>query len=492
MKTKLKKYIQSIVILAVAVLCSMPQNVLAVTNQSLAAPLFEQPGKTTFWDDIRAAGSASVPFVVAKPNNGPGTAALPVYTDALAKNDAAGMRTLGYVQVNYQARPFKESLSDVDAWYRLYPKTKGIYIDLVQEGGPAEACYVAALYSHIKNTRPNDLVILSPNGHISAAYEPYGDIFVNANSDFATYKAWHAQYQGFEDKAENQNRFWHMVFGVNPENYSSVFDEVRSNNAGWTYITDKTAPTPFTATPAFWQNEASDVGALPASVIPNRGKTSLPRGCISLSSSADTIIDTQAARQATSKSTISVSNTSQLYDSEATTSVQFVTLPKGVSLQAISAPNWSCNVGSKTCTYGGVIAASSATPKLTSALLADCEYAGGDAKLRLTNYAGNRWDLKVPVKAPFGCDAAAPAGKLNRETSGQVLSQTTQSVETTPEIAPLTGPAVTTDEKEPAVITPGMSGLKLFGIIAAVVLIVGSIVVGVLWWIKKREYSIKM
>ncbi|HEX8762418.1 MAG TPA: spherulation-specific family 4 protein [Candidatus Saccharimonadales bacterium] len=493
MRKKITSIINGLTVISLLTLWFvLPQTAQAVTNQSLAVPLFTAPDKGSFWDDVRNVGASSAPFVVANQNNGPGTAVSPAYAAAIAKNDAVGVKTLGYVQTNYQSRPYKEVVSDIDNWYRFYPGTKGIMVDLVKEGGAAEVCYVSALYSHIKRTHPNDLVVLNPGTHLSTVYEPYGDIFVTASTDYASYQSWVPQYRSFEDVAENQNRFWHIVHSVPADQYRAAFDEVRSNNAGWAFLTDKTLPTPFKATPSFWQSEASDVGALPASSIPNRGITSLPRGCISLSASADNLVDTTIARQSKTNTTITVNNISSMYDSEPITALQVMSIPKGTTLTALSAPDWTCDVSGKTCSFARMIAAGTSPPKVTAALTADCNYSGGDATVRLTNYTGNRWDVKVPVRAPFGCDAASAAAKLNSDTSGQVLTLTTQSVETTPENSPLGGV-----KKTPEIITDtrGDQGVSFVVIIAVILvgLLLIALVVWVIWLVYRRNrYRVKI
>lgn len=469
----------------------VPQMAHAVANQSLAAPVYERPDKNSMWTDITAAGSSTVPFIVANVHEGPGTSADPAYTTAISKNAAAGIRTLGYVQTNYQARSFKDAYNDIDAWYRLYPETRGIMIDLVKEGSTPEVCYVAGLYSHVKNTHPNDLVVLNPGTHISSAYEPYGDIFVNAATDYDTYQSWRPQHIGFEDKQANENRFWHLIYGTNPTNYNAAFEQSRNNNAGWVYVTDKTAPAPFTATPSYWQNEITDINVLAGSTIPNRGKTSLPRGCISLSSSAESTVDTTKPKQATTTSNLTISNTSTTYASEPLTQLQLVTLPTGVTATTLRGDGWNCRMepDKKSCDYGAVLAPSAAAPRLTAVLQASCDYAGGDAMARLVNYAGNQWDVMIPIRPPIGCDPATPAGRLNQDTVGQVLAFTTQSVETTPDIAPLAGPEAVPDIKADDA-RKGLPAVAVAGIIILGALVVAGIVIGAIAFYRSRRYKV--
>lgn len=491
----MKKYLHIMIrsftaVLLFAVLLA-PQMVQAVANQSIAVPVYERPDKNSLWADVTAAGSSSVPFMVANVQEGPGTTTDPAYLAAINKNSAAGIRTLGYVQTNYQARPFKDAYSDIDSWYRLYPGTKGIMIDLVKEGSAPEVCYVAGLYSHVKNTRPDDLVVLNPGTHISSAYEPYGDIFVNAAMDFATYQSWRPQHIGFEDKQANENRFWHLIYGASSTNYNAAFEQSRSNNAGWVYVTDKTAPAPFTATPSYWQSEITDINVLAGSTIPNRGKTALPRGCISLSASAESTVDTTKPKQSTTVSNMTVSNTSTTYASEPLTQLQLATVPAGVSVAALRGDTWNCRAEPEksVCDYTAVLAPSAAAPKVTATLQVSCDYAGGDVMARLVNYAGNQWDVSIPVRAPIGCDPATPAGMLNKDTTGQVLTFTTQSVETTPDIAPLAGPEIVPDIKAEDT-KKGLPAIAVAGIIIAGTIIVAGIIIGVIAFYRSRRYKV--
>jgi hypothetical protein len=485
MKINAKRLLGSLTALFGVALVVLPQAAAAVTNQSLAVPLFQNPTKGTFWSDIAASNGNSVPFVVANPNNGPGTTADPAYLSAINNASSAGTKTLGYVQINYQARPFKNSYADVDSWYRMYPNTKGIFVDLVKEGTTEDVCYVAALYSHIKNVHPNDLVVLNPGGHISQAYEPYGDIFVNSQSDYDSYQGYTPLYPGFENKSSYQNRFWHIIYDTTSDDYSSAFTQARNNNAGWVYITDQKAPTPFAAAPSYWQNEKSDVSALPASNIPNRGLTTLPRGCISLSASADSTIDTTTVKQTKVSSNLTVNNTSTQYDSELATKLQVLSVPTGASLQSISGANWNCDMNAKTCAYNATLTAGSSS-SLASVVQADCTYSKGNAKLRLTNYAGNRWDLDVPIQPPAGCDASTPAGKANSSNTGQIVRLTTQSVETTPDIKAL-GETDTPKKTTTPIAKKSWSLVKVMALVVVILIVIGGGLWGFWYWYQRRN-----
>lgn len=379
----------------------------AVTNQSIAVPMYEYPTIGTFWDDITGAGGGTVPFVIVNPASGPGVAADPIYTSEIAENTTDGIRSIGYVYSSYQTRNWQEVYDDIDDWYQLYPGISGIFIDLVEDNTAAELCYIAGLYNHVKNVHPNDLVILNPGTNINPTYEPYGDIFMNAENTLSVYQSsWSIMYPGWEDNPANQNRFWHAIHTADPVDYTTALNLTRANNAGWVYITDDVMPNPYKVTPTYWSTEVSDVDALPDTVIPNRGKTQLPSGCMDLTA-ATANTTTVAAEQVTTTSAIEVTNTSATYNVEPATSVDF-TLPSGVTF-AGTGTGWTCNSTTGECDYGSTINASQTAEVLSASFTASCDYSSGDVNGVLSNFAGNTFSFAVTPTRPADCAVAGAA-----------------------------------------------------------------------------------
>lgn len=495
MKTKKNSMFRGIVLIFAILLSTLSAGapaLAAVTSQSLAVPVFQHPKKGSFWSDVTQAGSTSVPFIVTNPANGPGATTDGAYAEGMAMAADAGIRPLGYVQTNDQARAFNDLYSAVDAWYRLYPRTQGMYVDLLKQRSTADVCYVAALYTRIKSTHPNDLVVLNFSGNVAPTYEPYGDIFVNAESDYESYRdTWKPRYKGFEDNRAYQNRFWHKIYNVKSEDFNVAFSRIRENNAGWAFLTDKVQPTPYNATPSFWQNEANEVRALPPSTVPNRGMTTLPRGCISLGVSADSTVDTTGSKQSKTTSQITVTNTDITYDSPPAAKLELTALPTGVSVAALGGDGWSCDQNTRSCTFNGTLPAKSTAPVITAVLLGGCDTRGNDGKARLTNYAGNHWDITLPVSVPFGCEATSPAGKLNKDSSGQILRSTTQGAETTPAIKL---PGATEQKQQPRQMeekVSGMSAAKIALLILLVLMLAGLSVWSGLLLRRRNRYRIE-
>lgn len=415
----------------------------AATVQGIAVPMYEYPTIGTFWDDITGAGGANVPFVIVNPNNGPGASVDANYTAEIAENETDGIRSIGYVYSSYQTRPFQEVYDDIDDFYQMYPGISGIFVDLVAEGDADDVCYVAALYNHVKNDHPDDLVVINPGTNISDAYEPYSDIFMNAENTFAALQSgWTVQYPGFEDNPVYTNRFWHVAHTTDASDYAAARDMLRANNAGWIYITDDIMPNPYKVTPSYWATELSDAAALGGiQTIPNRGKTQLPAGCRDLTTTAVNTTVT-GTKMKTTNSAITVANNDS-FAVEGRTRISF-SMPSGVSMASASGTGWSCSTASKRCDYDGDIAASSSVLVNTS-FAASCSYSSGSVTGSVTNFAGNTWTITLPLAKPTDCTTTSTSsGSSEGSSTGSTSNGTGSS-----SAAPAEEKTVTVAEPEP-------------------------------------------
>lgn len=371
-----------------------PQAVHAVaTTQSIAIPAYEYPTLTDLWPSIDAAGSDDIPFVIVNPASGPGNSANSDYTTRLNANEAAGIRSIGYVDTNYQSRPIADVIDDVDAWYSLYPDVSGIFFDRVDTGSAADLCYSAYIYNYTKVKHPGSLVIHNFGTYAAPAYEPYGDIFVTAEMDYTLYQTWSAPTDGFHNVGANSNRFWHLIHTTDASDFSDALTATRANNAGWVYITDDVMFNPYDAAPTYFNTELTEVGNLSSSTIPDRGVTSLPAGCL------DTTLnrtDDESAGETTS--TFTIVNDDDL-DAPAPNTLE-LSLPAGVSLNFANGNNWQCT--GLICEYE-TVAANSSSDDLALNFLADCSYTSGSVQATFTRFPNDEEVSSIPISAPDGC-----------------------------------------------------------------------------------------
>ncbi|MDX2776594.1 spherulation-specific family 4 protein [Streptomyces caniscabiei] len=390
-----------------------PLSHAATNTQSIAIPAYEYPTLTALWGAIDTAGS-QVPFVIVNPASGPGTSANSDYTNRIATNTTEGIRSIGYVDTNYQTRPIADVMNDIDLWYSLYPGIQGIFFDRVSVVDSAALCYSAYAYNYAKVKHTNDPVIQNFGTYTSPAYEPYGDILVNAEMDHVLYQTWVLPADGFQNNPAYSNRFWHLVHTTNSTDLASTLTQTRNNNAGWVYITDDTMPNPYDTAPTYWNTELTSVATLPASTIPNRGVTNLPAGCLDVSAQTNS-----SQTNNTTTVTASLANNSTTYGVPTPTVVSF-TLPNGVTLESASGTGWACN--NTTCTHNGNVAAGAATADLTATFSATCSYQSGDITTTTTSFPQTTSTSSASIARPSSCPTADTPTNSTTPTSVELAS----------------------------------------------------------------------
>ncbi|HEX6416588.1 MAG TPA: spherulation-specific family 4 protein, partial [Candidatus Saccharimonadales bacterium] len=326
----------------------------------------------------------------------------------IAANTSAGIRSIGYVDTNYQTRPMADVMKDIDDWHTMYPGVSGVLLDRVSVGGAADLCYSAYAYNFAKSKYQNDLIAQNFGTYTSPAYEPYGDIFLNAEMGYALYQTWSLPADGFQDNPAYSNRFWHLIHTTSGAEFADALSDSRNNNAGWVYITDDVMPNPYQNAPTYFNTELTQVGTLPSSTIPNRGVSALPAGCMDMS-----LNDSSSSANGTVSSTLTLANGSSSYDAVAPNKISF-SLPAGVNMNNVSGTNWTC-MGTE-CTYSADIASASSSAPLTANFTASCSYSSGDIGVTATAL-GSAVDTSVlSISRPAECAPTSSGDETLAET----------------------------------------------------------------------------
>lgn len=165
---------------------------------------------------------------------------------AIARNK--GVKILGYVHTGYGQRDKTEILSDVKKhieWYQV----DGIFLDETISGWTAEQValipHYQELHDEIKKLNSRLFVVANPGTNTIEAVLPTADIFM-------TYESNATQYITAKDyknrdiiitqpyyKNLPKTKFWHVVYGVTPENYLKVMERAQKEHVGHIYFTDK-------------------------------------------------------------------------------------------------------------------------------------------------------------------------------------------------------------------------------------------------------------
>lgn len=165
---------------------------------------------------------------------------------AIARNK--GVKILGYVHTGYGQRDKTEILSDVRKhieWYGV----DGIFLDETISGWTAEQValipHYQELHDEIKKLNSRLFVVANPGTNTIEAVLPTADIFMTYESNANQY----ITAKDYKDRdiiitqpyyrTQPKARFWHVVYGVTPENYLKVMERAQKEHVGHVYFTDK-------------------------------------------------------------------------------------------------------------------------------------------------------------------------------------------------------------------------------------------------------------
>lgn len=165
---------------------------------------------------------------------------------AIARNK--GVKILGYVHTGYGQRDKTEILSDVRKhieWYQV----DGIFLDETISGWTAEQValipHYQELHDEIKKLNSRLFVVANPGTNTIEAVLPTADIFMTYESNANQY----ITAKDYKDRdiiitqpyyrTQPKARFWHVVYGVTPENYLKVMERAQKEHVGHVYFTDK-------------------------------------------------------------------------------------------------------------------------------------------------------------------------------------------------------------------------------------------------------------
>lgn len=161
------------------------------------------------------------------------------YEQAIKKLINIDKIPIGYVYTSYGERDVEIVKRDIDLWFKFYPNLKGIFLDEVNDTEETKD-YYKTLYEYIK-FKFNGLVVLNPGTNFAKElinYCDYAVIFEDSLDKLPKFE--------IEDEL-----FYHikklviLVYGVNNENFISVFSNIISKGIKNFYITNDDLPNPW-------------------------------------------------------------------------------------------------------------------------------------------------------------------------------------------------------------------------------------------------------
>ncbi|MGU7770189.1 spherulation-specific family 4 protein [Burkholderia sp. MR1-5-21] len=230
--------------------------------EDLVIPAYFYPSGSgaSAWNTL-ATNAATVPITaILNPDSGPGAAADPLYTQAIAKVRAAGGKVIAYVHTSYGSRPLTSVTADINRYLAFYA-VDGFFIDeMASDTVTAHVQYYQSLYNYIKGLSAAYQVVNNPGTQIPEIYAslPVADRFVvyeNAQSSYGSYApaAWQANYPA--------SRFITIVYNASARQLNGDLTFASAHRAGGVFVTSLRLPNPYNGLPSYWSQEVSAVAA---------------------------------------------------------------------------------------------------------------------------------------------------------------------------------------------------------------------------------------
>jgi hypothetical protein len=194
-------------------------------------PLYVHPlADPEAWDALPRGGAC---WTIVNVHNGPGSGRDEVYAAATARLHEAGVRMLGYVDLDYGRRANGEVWCDIVGWSQ-YP-VGGIFFDQA----PSDAAGVAYVAQIVRAVRGS--VVLNPGTHCQPGYAALADVVCTFEGPWEAYTA-AAPGRDWPNAA-------HLVYGV-PAARLGEATALLLSRAAHGLVTDLAAPLPYEGVPS--------------------------------------------------------------------------------------------------------------------------------------------------------------------------------------------------------------------------------------------------
>lgn len=185
-----------------------------------------------------------VRLVILNPASGPGERPDPAYARVLGPLRDAGIAVAGYADTSYGRRPRPDALADI-ARYRDWYGVDGVLFDRVC-AGPAELRHYALLAMRARKLGAR-VVVFNHGVHPYPGYARHADVLGTFEGPWHVYLG---QAMPQWTRAWPPDRFYHVVYGVPPEQLGSALLLAGRRRAGCAYLTDHSGGNPYDRLPA--------------------------------------------------------------------------------------------------------------------------------------------------------------------------------------------------------------------------------------------------
>lgn len=210
------------------------------------------------WEVLRRLGDRLT--VAVNVDDGPGTGRDPLYTAAMTRLAAGGVRLLGHVRMAGGARPVADVVADIDRWAG-YP-VSGVFLDRC----PSTPFAIGPVAIAVRAAHRADLpdVVLNPGVPPDPIYRDLAVTLCAFDGSWREYRRWSGSGSRPGDG--------HIVHAVPPWEFADAMTMMTERGAGFGLITDLGAPDPYGDLPAWCAVRPESVPRLDAAPVGTSGR----------------------------------------------------------------------------------------------------------------------------------------------------------------------------------------------------------------------------
>lgn len=215
----------------------------AVRAVTLGVPAYFHPAEHPLaWQTLQTMPER-IRFAVINVHNGPGPGVDPYYAPVVAALQAAGVRTVGYVDTDYGRRTPADVARETEQYHRWYG-IDGVFMDQVSDGLDRLDHYAQTVLA--ARTAGARFVVLNPGTHPHPGYLDLANVTVTFEGTWSSYVA--LQVPSWVSRFP-PTRFCHLVHAVPDREFGPGLALAADRHAGTVYLTDGSGDNPWSHLP---------------------------------------------------------------------------------------------------------------------------------------------------------------------------------------------------------------------------------------------------
>jgi Spherulation-specific family 4 len=211
--------------------------------QAIVPAYFHPAANPDAWEWL-AQHASQVRLVVLNVADGPGDRPDPVFLDAVAPLQKAGVTVSGYVYTSYGRRPSEEALADLERYLDWYG-VAGVVFDEVSSG-VGQVGHYAALAARARDLGA-PFVVFNHGVHPAKEYAKHADLLGTFESTWRDYVAADLPRWVHSLPAEH---FYHLVHSVPRARLGDAYALVAQRHVGAAFITECGGGNPYDRLPS--------------------------------------------------------------------------------------------------------------------------------------------------------------------------------------------------------------------------------------------------